>query len=97
MLRIEKPIAESYCLVDVQADQGIDAVDDFSFKQRKSVLVDWLFCSLLQPSLEHDVFLHNPREPVLHLHISELGRDILLAGNQQLQTLQVVFLLFVQI
>jgi len=40
MLRIEKPIAESYCLVDVQADQGIDAVDDFSFKQRKSVLVD---------------------------------------------------------
>lgn len=40
MLRIEKPIAESHCLVDVQADQGIDAVDDFSFKQRKGVLVD---------------------------------------------------------
>ena len=40
MLRIEKLIAESYCLLDVQADQGIDAFDDFSFKQRKSVLVD---------------------------------------------------------
>ncbi len=39
VLRIKKPVAESDCLVDVQADQGIDVVDHFSFKQRKGMLV----------------------------------------------------------